>query len=138
MRVQFKLVLLLLVTFAAMSGLREPASASVAGLSLDAIDTSAHVSPLATPVYHHYPRRGRFCHSVHIQCRLDTGHGYHYRRCMERRGCGYGYLNGSRFSCEYRRKGYSCRYWYRKCIRNWHYAEDIEGCLDYHCCGRHY
>jgi len=141
MRVQFKLVLLLLVTFAAVSGLREPASASVAGLSLDAIDTSAHVSPLATPVYHHYPRRGRFCYSQHIQCELDAGgRGYLYRSCMRRRGCYPNHVGGHYPGdiYEYRRKGYSCRYWYGRCRDNWYYGEDIRGCLRYYGCPIYY
>ncbi len=135
MRVSFKLALLFMVAIAALASIRSTAEANVVGLSAGGLDASAYVSSFATPAYHHYPRRSRFCHSVRIQCRLDTGHGYNYRRCMERRGCGY--FRGSDYSCEYRRKGYGCGYWYTQCIRNWHYREDIEGCLDYHCCGRY-
>jgi hypothetical protein len=137
MRVLFKLALVFMVAIAAVSTMRNPAEAGVAGLTISGLDASAHVSSLAAPAYH-YPHRSSFCHSVHIQCRLDTGHGYHYRRCMERRGCRFGHHHDHLGSCEYRRKGYSCGHWYHQCIRNWHYSEDIEGCLDYHCCGRHF
>jgi len=137
MRVMFKLGLVLMVAFAALGGMRTTAEAGVAGLSISGLDAPAHVSSLATPIYHH-GHRGSFCRSVHIQCRLDTGHGYHYSRCMERRGCGFGRHHGHFSSCAYRRKGYSCRHWRHECIRNWHYPEDIEGCLDYHCCGHHF
>jgi len=137
MRVPVKLALLLLLGLAALSGMRGPAEAGVAELSLGGFDKAAHVSPLVSPVYH-LPRRGRFCRSVRTQCRLDAGHGYRYEACMLRRGCFPHDAHDDFIDYEYRRKGYSCGYWYRECRHNWDYREDVIGCLRYYGCDRYY
>lgn len=139
MRVQFKLAFIFLIGVAALCGVRGPAEASVAALPIGGLEASAHVAPLAIKTYHrHYPRRGRFCRAVREICRIDTDEfSPDYYRCVRRRGCPVfdGHYPEDRYPCEYRRKGYSCRYWYHECRENWRYPDDVEGCLRYHCCG---
>jgi len=141
MRVKFKLALVFLLGLAGLAGLNDQAAAGAASITPSVLTTPAHVSTQAIPVYHHYPRHSRFCYSQHIQCELDAGgRGYLYRRCMRRRGCYPNHVGGHYPGdiYEYRRKGYSCRYWYGRCRDNWYYGEDIRGCLRYYGCLRRY
>jgi len=142
MRVQFKLAFIFLIGIAALCGVRGPAEASVAALPIGGLEASAHVSDSVQPAYHPgiAPARSAFCYSQHIQCRLDAGYGHRYRRCMRRRDC-YPHFDGDHYPgdiYEFRRKGYSCRYWYDRCRDNWCYPEDVRGCLRYYSCLRHY
>jgi hypothetical protein len=59
---------------------------------------------------------------------------------MRRRGCYPDHVGGDFPGdiFEYRRKGYSCRYWYGRCRDNWYYGEDIRGCLRYYGCPIYY
>ncbi len=143
MRVLFKLAFALLLGLAAFAGPHKQAAASAAGMTANLLTAAAHVSsPLRLASYARlYPARASFCYAQHIQCELDAGgYGYLYERCMRRRGCypdhGAGPYPGDIY--EYRRKGYSCRYWYGRCLDNWYYGEDIRGCMRYYGCLRHY
>lgn len=143
MRLRCKLALAFLLGLASLSWTNDQAAAGAAGITPSVLTTPAHVSSSLTPAYydHLHLARSRFCYSQHIQCELDAGgRGYYYKRCMRRRGCypyyGGGYYHGDIY--DFRRKGYSCRYWYRRCRENWFYPEDVRGCLRYYGCLHRY
>jgi len=140
MRILVKLAFICVLAGA--SSLAGQASAAFVGPAQAGSGIAAHASSPIQPVYHSGIHRARseFCYAQHIQCRLDAGYGWRYRSCMRRRDC-YPRYDGDYYHGDiyaYRRKGYSCRYWYHRCRENWFYGEDVRGCLRYYGCPTYY
>lgn len=115
MRILVKLAFICVLAIAGASSLAGQASAGFIGSVLAGPGSAAHVSSFRHPVY--YPGACRW--------RRDCYPRYHDH-----------YYHGDIYA--YRRKGYSCRYWYHRCRDNWFYGEDVRGCLRYYGCPTYY